>query len=348
MVDLLGETGFVVHRPKEKVVLVGLGNWGPNYIAAINAIDSMDLVGGVDLDQAKVDSFGSLGLNVVTGNDLEKVVSSTGATAAIVATPAKTHFQVASQLMSSGLHVLVEKPLGMTLEETSSLLRLASENKVTLYTGLNYMTHPCVQAVALMNEKNKNLDHMQSERYNFGPRRSDVGIVYDLLPHDISSAMAVFQSEPETVRALGLGRQETSGTVSVEIAFKNGATLICNLSWKHPKKIRNISFSGNDSLVFFDELAPPGEELLLKKFEEIENSENMFTYSTLSENFVDIAPFCIDPENISMRGQPLTISLSHFKNSIDKGEWVTFSATAGNSIVRVFHELEEQIRKAGI
>lgn len=337
-----------MHRPKEKVVLVGLGNWGPNYISAVNAVDSMDLVGGVDLDQARVDNFASLGLGVVTGNDLEEVVSSTGATAAIVATPAKTHFRVASQLMSSGLHVLVEKPLGMTLEETSGLLKLAGDNKVTLYTGLNYMTHPCVQAIALMNEKHQILNHMQSERYNFGPRRSDVGIIYDLLPHDVSIAMAVFRSEPETVRALGLGRQDTTGTVSVEVTFKNGATLICNLSWKHPKKVRNISFSGNDSVVFFDELARPGEELLLKTFQEIEHSENMFTYSTLSENFVDIAPFCIDPENLSMRGQPLAISLSHFKDSIDKEEWVTFSATAGNSIVRIFHELEEQIRKAGI
>lgn len=334
--------------PKERVVLVGLGNWGPNYLSAIAAVDSMELVGGVDLDQKRVDNFSSIGLGVVTGKSLDEVVRSTGATAAIVATPAKTHFQVASELMSSGLHVLVEKPLGMTVQETSSLLDLANNKKVTLYTGLNYMTHPCVQAVASINEKTLDLNHMQSERYNFGPRRSDVGIVYDLLPHDISMAMAVFQSEPESVKGIGLESQAVSGAVSIEVIFRNGSTLICNLSWKHPKKIRNVSFSGSDSVVFFDELASPGQEVLLKKFSETETSENLFAYSIIHEEYIDISPFCINPEIISMRNQPLAISLSHFKRSIDNGDYVTFSATAGDSIVKIFHDLEEQVRKARI
>ena len=334
--------------PREKVVLVGLGHWGPNYVSAISAIDSMELVAGVDLDQGRVDGFDSLGLGVVTGQNLGEVVRESGATAAIVATPAKTHFQVASQLMSSGLHVLVEKPLGMTIDETSGLLNIANEKKVTLYTGLNYMTHPCVQAIAEINGNGTDLDHMQSERYNYGPRRSDVGLIYDLLPHDISMAMAVFQSEPERVRALGLDRQETSGTVAVEVVFKNGSTFICNLSWKHPEKIRNVSFSGSESMVFFDELANPGEEVLLKRFTESEKSTNLFSYSTTSEEFIDINPFCIDPERISMRNQPLAISLSHFKRSIDGGEYATFSATAGHSIVKIFHDLEEQIKDGGV
>jgi UDP-2-acetamido-3-amino-2,3-dideoxy-glucuronate N-acetyltransferase len=337
--------GFGVKPRKEKIVLVGLGSWGPNYLSAIDAIESMELVGGVDLDQARIDEFDSLGLGVLTGKNLEEVVGSSGATGAIVATPAKTHFRVASQLLSSGLHVLVEKPLGMTVDETSSLLKLAEDNKVTLYTGLNYMTHPCIQAIASMNERGVTLSHMQSERYNYGPRRSDVGITYDLLPHDISMAMAVFQSEPETVRGLGLERQEVSGSVSIEVVFKNGSTLICNLSWKHPKKIRNVSFSGGDSVILFDELARPGEEVLVKKFHETESSENLYSYSTISEQYVDVNPFCIDPDNISMRNQPLAISLSHFKRSIDKGEHVTFSARAGNSIVKILQELEEQIRE---
>lgn len=335
-------------KSNEKIILVGLGNWGPNYVSAIASIDSMELVAAVDLDQSRVEAFSSLGLGVFSTTDLDEAIKRTGATAAIVATPARSHYLVANQLMSSGLHVIVEKPLGVTIEETSALLETARRNKVTIYTGLNYLTHPCVQAVAAIRESGVEINHMQSERYHLGPRRSDVGVVYDLLPHDISIAMAVFRSEPVAVRAIGLERQSVSGAVSIEVSFDNGTTLMCNLSWKYPKKVRNISFSGGGAFVFFNELSSPGEELLITKFKESEVSKDLFLSTIVSEEYVDYSNFCLNPEEISMRNQPLVIALDQFQKAINNQETVTFSATAGHSIVRILEEIEAQIQKEGI
>jgi predicted dehydrogenase len=168
-----------------------------------------------------------------------------------------------------------------------------------------------------------------------------VGIVDDLLPHDLSIAMAVFDSEPIRVRALGLESQASTGTVSIEVTFSNQSTLISNLSWKHPKKTRSVSFSGDGLLILFNELAEVGKELTIKYFEEVESSRNLYRYLDEGDEVIDTGSYCIWPESIPMRNQPLAVSLFNFTKAIGQGESVTLSASVGHSIVGVLEQLRE-------
>ncbi len=322
-----------------RAILVGVGYWGVNYVNTINALPNIELVGAVDFDLTRINDLKERIPALVVGKELQAVAEESKATLAIVATPAKTHNSVAEKAMSLGLHVLVEKPLSLNSTESKALLLQAEKSSTTLYTGLNYMTHPCVQAVAGLVDQGLEINHMQSERYNFGPTRTDVSVFEDLLPHDVSIACAVFKSIPVSVNAIGLSRSKTTGTASVEVIFENGSTLIANLSWMHPRKTRSVVFSGPKTAITFDELAESGRELLIQNFESVPTSSQLTSIVVKDSKIVNFTQYCIKPETFDMRSQPLTVSLQTFLDNIDAKNYVTYSAKVGHAIATILEEV---------
>lgn len=325
----------------KKAVLIGLGYWGVNYINSINVLEGISLVAAVDFDPEAVKAMERRLTGVLVTDDLDLAISASKPDLAIVATPAHTHFEVTDKLLRLGIHVLVEKPLGLNSRETLGLISTAKHVKKTLYTGLNYMTHPCVQAIQELVANGLELDHMQSERYNFGPMRQDVNVVVDLLPHDLSIAAAVFNSSPSNISVLGHDRDFLSGYASIQVQFENGKSLTSNLSWRHPKKTRSVVFAGPTAAISFDELEVQGKQLSLTEFsvKTPERGRLLALDITNSEN-VSFERFCIDPEAIDFRSQPLAVSLAKFIEQIDLGNFETLSAQVGHAIATVLEQIE--------
>ncbi len=324
-----------------KAILIGLGYWGINYVNTINALANIELVGAVDFDPDRTDDLKKRIPSIVVGTDLRSVARDSGATLAIVATPAQTHYAVAKLAMQLGLHVLVEKPLTLSSGESQDLLLQAEKSSITLHTGLNYMTHPCVQAVEELVDRGLEINHIQSERYNLGPTRSDVGVIEDLVPHDISIACTIFRSTPLSIRALGLSKAKATGYASVEVVFESGASLIANLSWRHPQKVRSVVFSGPKSLVTFNELAAPGRELFIQNFETVKLSTQLSSLLVSHSQFLDFKAHCIRPDIFDMRSQPLTVSLQKFLDDIEAGICVTYSAKIGHEVTKAIETLNQ-------
>ncbi len=323
-----------------KIVLVGLGYWGVNYIGAANNLADVSIVAVVDLDESKLQEVKNKHPQLVVSSNLREAAESSGATIAIIATPAKSHFLVASQAFDLGLHVLVEKPLGLDTNETSKLLEKSESMGLTLYTGLNYMTHPCVQAVKEVAVGGVDFFHIQSQRYNFGPVRSDVSVIVDLLPHDLSIAIYSFSSFPIGGTVTGSNQYLRTGSANIEIEFENSSTLSCSLSWNYPRKVREVVFTGKGTSITFDELAPQGQELLLKEWVEAPISKDLTQLRQTKQAFVDFTKFCVEPNLVDMRNQPLAVSLKNFIDCIDAGEKTTFAAKVGHSITSVLERIE--------
>jgi predicted dehydrogenase len=100
------------------------------------------------------------------------------------------------------------------------------------------------------------LRHFHFQRRNLGPIRSDVNVLYDLAPHDISMLLYFLEQKPKSVSATGNWylQKNIHDVVSANIQFENGVIANLILSWIDPSKIRDITIVGDKKMLLFDDV----------------------------------------------------------------------------------------------
>jgi predicted dehydrogenase len=149
------------------------------------------------------------------------------ADAAVVAVPTERHREVAGACLQAGLHVLVEKPIAVDLEESSQLVDLARRRNLVLHVGHVERCNAAFRALAARMQRPLYID---AERLSgFKPRGADVDVVLDLMIHDLDLALALAKGEPRQVSAAGF--RVLTGDIDIanaRIEFSDGC--VANLS----------------------------------------------------------------------------------------------------------------------
>lgn len=191
---------------------------GQRHAEKLAALPASQLTCVVDIDEERARSVAD-GLGIEVAQDFKDLIGNV--TAVVIATPTSTHFEIASTLMKSGIHVLLEKPLAATLDEAGALVDIAKENSVVFQVGHLERFNPVVVAIA------QNLREPQFVESNriapFKPRSLDVSVVLDLMIHDIDLIHSFVRSPMADVEAVG--RSVFSDNIDVanaRIQFKNG------------------------------------------------------------------------------------------------------------------------------
>lgn len=194
------------------------------------------------------------------------------ADAAIIATPTVLHHQVARELLLSGIHVLVEKPITTTIAEADELVSLAERQQLVLQVGHIERFNPAFTAVSYRLSDPKYITARRLSTYTF--RSTDIGVVLDLMIHDIDAILSLVQSPVTRVEAVGisvLGKEED--IVDARLHFASGC--IANIT------ASRVSYETSRSMqVFTDQccatidfgtrqarLVEPANELLSRQFD---------------------------------------------------------------------------------
>jgi len=122
--------------------------------------------------------------------------------AAVVATPTRFHHAVALELLGRGVHLLVEKPLCTTAVQADELVRAAQHSGVILQVGHVERFNPAINAVLPYLPDPKYVEAVRCGPFTF--RSTDVGVVLDLMIHDLDLVLAMAGSRVRKVEALGL------------------------------------------------------------------------------------------------------------------------------------------------
>ena len=141
--------------------------------------------------------------------------------AAIVAAPTRFHHQVARGLLADGVHLLVEKPLTAAYAEASELVETARRHGAVLQVGHVERFNPAFTAARPHFGAAKYISAVRRSGFSF--RSTDIGVVLDLMIHDIDLVLAIVRSPVRHVEALGLalfGQHED--VANVRLAFENG------------------------------------------------------------------------------------------------------------------------------
>ena len=237
-----------------RVCVVGAGNWGKNHIRVLN---ELGVLGGiVDKDESKLEYFGELYEKVELFSSLNSALSSLF-DGYVVSTPAETHFDITRKIIENGHHVLVEKPLAMTVQDAEALKELASSKNVNLMVGHLLLFHPAILRIKrLINEKRiGKLQYIYSNRLNLGTVRTEENILWSFAPHDISIFQFIIGGFPQSLICEGgifLQPDVHDATMTI-LKYPDSIVGHIFVSWLHPFKEHRLVVIGSKGMISFED-----------------------------------------------------------------------------------------------
>jgi predicted dehydrogenase len=194
------------------------------------------------------------------------------ADAAIIATPTALHHPVARELLLSGIHVLVEKPITTTLSEADELVSLAERQQLVLQVGHIERFNPAFTAVSSRLRDPKYITARRMSTYTF--RSTDIGVVLDLMIHDIDAVLSLVRSPVTRVEAVGisvLGKHED--IVDARLHFASGCIANITASRVSYEAVRSMQVFTDNCCATVDfgarkaRLVEPSAEVLSRGFD---------------------------------------------------------------------------------
>jgi predicted dehydrogenase len=231
-----------------RVGVIGCGVLGSRHAEIYRQLPDVDVVAVVDPLEAKAETLArALGTRAFS-----RVQDCVGMLdAASVCTPAVSHHEVARPLIEAGVHLLVEKPITSRLEDADDLIALAAAKKTILQTGHIERFNGAVSTV-------KRLVHnpvfIECDRIGpYDPRISDVGVVLDLMIHDIDIVLDLVQSPVRSVEAVGMNLfSQREDFAHSRILFENGTVANLTASRMAQKRLRKIRIFDTDQYFSLD------------------------------------------------------------------------------------------------
>jgi len=231
-----------------RVGVVGVGHLGKHHARLLQGLDC-ELVGVADPNEA-ARSHATTTWNVPAFADHRDLLGKVDAVSVVV--PTKLHREVAAVFLEHGVDVLVEKPIARTAADGQALVDLAARHGRVLQVGHVERFNPALRGIAAIGQSARYIESHRLAPFSF--RSTDIGVVLDLMIHDLDLVLALVRSEIVSVEAFG-GAVFTPAEdmASAIIKFGNGAVahLTANrVALKPMRKMRVFGKQGYASLDF--------------------------------------------------------------------------------------------------
>ncbi|MBP6183622.1 MAG: Gfo/Idh/MocA family oxidoreductase [Saprospiraceae bacterium] len=241
-----------------KVAIIGFGYWGPNLVRNFNLTPDCSVTWVLDLDKSRLEKVQNLYPQIKTTTDYTDILTDLAVDAVIIATPVHTHFQLAKQAFAAGKHVLLEKPMCSSRNEAEQLIELATSANKILMVDHTYLYTPSVRFIKDYLDQGSlgQLQYLDSTRINLGLFQTDVNVLWDLAPHDISICRHLFQEKPLGVQAVGVSHTDNKleNIAYLTLFYPDNRIAHFNCSWVSPVKIRQMLVGGDEKMIVFNDL----------------------------------------------------------------------------------------------
>ena len=254
----------VADNPPVPVAVVGTGRLGQVHARILSELDLCDLVAVVDhdIDRARevAERHSSSTTQTAAFATIEELLDARAKDelfAAVVAVPTSAHHDVASRLIDRGVHVLVEKPISRSVDEARDLVDRADVANVTLMVGHSERFNPVIRALDGRELAPRFIDSQRVSPFPF--RGSDVGVVLDMMIHDIDIILHLVRSPVVDVHAVGVAViGEKEDLANARLLFENGSVANATASRLALKTERRIRLFSDDVYVSLDCQAKSG------------------------------------------------------------------------------------------
>lgn len=326
-----------------RVAVVGCGYWGSKHVRVLHSTEGVQQVVAVDSSPRRVSTLTRTLPGVVGAGALEDVLDDVDAV--VVATPPSGHLPLGLQALEAGKHVLVEKPLTPTVAEARQLVDAADRAGRVLMVGHTYEFNPVVWELATMVRSGElgDLYYFDAARLNLGLYQSDVNVILDLAPHDISISNRVVGGEPVWVEAWGSthAHPDLEDVAYIRIQYAN-PDVVANIhvSWLDPHKVRRVTVVGSKKMAVFNDMAPEERLRIFDKGVEAPASDTEdFSQPPMSYRYGNIVTPYIEGK------EPLALEDAHFVDSILTNSTPLTDGRSGLRVVQVLEAAQRSLHE---
>lgn len=231
-----------------KVAVIGVGHLGQHHARVYHEMQGVELVAVADTDEVRGHEIAAK-WGVSWFPSVRELPD--GLDAVNIVTPTEDHLESARTALERGWHVLVEKPIARTVEEAEELVALGHKHQRWIQVGHIERFN---SAVIELRKYLKNPLFVESHRLGPpAPRVKDIGVVKDLMIHDLDLVLSLVNAEVDSVEAVGvpvLTRFED--IANARIQFKNGCIANLTVSRVTPEQMRKIRFFQSDAYLSLD------------------------------------------------------------------------------------------------
>ena len=274
-----------------RVGVIGCGVMGSNHARVIQQLGRARLAAVVDADIARAEVLAT-SAGAVSSSRLEDVLDHIDL--AVIAVPTAGHLDAAMTCIGAGVHILIEKPIASTAEDSLKIVTAAHEAGVVLAVGHIERFNAAIAELPRLLEEPL---HFTATRVNpYSPRISD-GVIHDLMIHDLDIVAWLAGPERRVIDVFGVSRATRSEREDLAVAtlrFDDGLTAMFETSRIAQQKVRTLEVVQDDSVVVADLLR---QDVTIHRMSRTEYSTNdgvRYRQSSVIE-----VPF------LDQRGEPL-------------------------------------------
>ena len=300
-----------------KFGLAGAGAMGKNHARVISKLPKSELVAVYDADFKRAKAIAKE-FDAVAVSTLEELASMTEAVS--VAVPTVAHLKVGGELMNAGSHILMEKPIAGSIEEARELVEIAQQKKRVLAVGHIERFNPVMKTL----EKQVGFPRfIEAQRLSPFPKRSlDIGVVLDLMIHDIEIILHLVKSPVVSVDAVGVPViTKHEDIANARLRFENGAVANITSSRISPDKLRKIRVFQGDAYLSLD-------------------------YQNQEGHIVKKGLLGLDKKKVPVeKGEPLFLELQSFANAVREQRDPEVTGLQGLEALRLALQITDQIQR---
>jgi len=234
---------------KINIALIGCGFLGQRHLKTLNALkNKVNIVAICDHNLEQIKALGWQ-YHVPFVQDYREIAGPLDAVS--VCTPTTTHAEIASYFLNKGIHTFVEKPITFNLQEADELIKLADQKNLKLQVG---HVERFNSAFTTIEPIVQNPLFIECHRLNLFPNRSlDIGVVMDLMIHDIDIILGLVKSPIKDIQAVGINvLTDKEDIANARLTFANGC--VCNVTASRisPEVTRKIRVFTKNAYISLD------------------------------------------------------------------------------------------------
>lgn len=290
-----------------RIAVLGCGYWGSNHIRTLKSLGVLHAVS--DANRARAEGFASE--HECRAIEPDDLFDDREIDAIVLALPPQYHAEYAIRAVNAGKHVLVEKPVALSVPDAERAVKAAKEAGRLFMVGHVLRFHPAFEKLmALINaEELGEVRYIHSHRLGLGKFHTENDALWDLAPHDLSMILAITGAAPIEIRGEGAAvLDHLSDFALLHMRFENGLRSHLFTSRLNPYRERRLTVVGDKAMAVFDDVEPWERKLAIYRHA-IWQDSGEWAFTVNEPTYVRVE-----------EGMPLTRELEHFIDCLKTGK----------------------------
>ncbi len=323
--------------------VIGYGYWGPNIVRNFQGVQGGSVKCVCDLNPRSLERVKKAFPAIEATSDCSEMLGSPEIDAVAVITPVAHHYPLAKKALENGKHVFVEKPFTQSSAQAKELIDLAESKNLRIMVDHTFLFTAAVCKIRDLIDTGVlgSLYYYDSMRVNLGLFQSDVNVIWDLAPHDLSIMQHLLRKKPQAVVATGANHVNGKEDVAyITVYFPDNIIAHFNVNWLSPVKVRTTLIGGEKKMLVWNDLEVDEKIKIYDKGVTKTTREGVYDL-LVSYRMGDIWAPKLD------QVEALKLAAQYFIDCIEKNETPFTDGKAGLEVVQMLEAADASLKNRG-